>query len=156
MNNMSTGYLSRTSQSQVLLTLDSEASETKNQDTWVLLGQRHICIMWDRFSVHRHTYVFVKVKSTRLHWILSAVSRRLVCLALIIGRNITLGSYLTSIRFSSSRMETMQAMSSLNLLRENCPVLLLSKPRKAKMSTRSIKQRARTTSKKRLRARNDR
>ena len=156
MNLTQIDFLSRTSRAQAWLTLDSELSGLKNRDIWVCLGLRHTCTMWELFSVHRHTYVYVKVRSTRSRLIACAIFQPLVYLALIIGRNITLGSWLTLIRFSSSQMETMQVMSSLNPLLESCQILLQSKCQKAKMSTRSIKRKAQTTSKKKLRARDDR
>jgi 5S rRNA maturation endonuclease (ribonuclease M5) len=43
------GSASLTSQSLVLLTCVSEASDTKNPSIWEWLGLRHTCIMWERF-----------------------------------------------------------------------------------------------------------
>lgn len=143
------GSLSHTSQGLESLTYDSGQSVTKNQGTWDYLAQRHVCIMWERFSVHRHTYAYVKVKSTRLHWISSAVFRRLVLLALTIGRSITVGSWLTLIKFSSSQMETMLALNSVSPFPESCPILLSYKHRKAKTLTRYTSYTAQITSKKR-------
>ena len=149
MKHIRIGSASLTSQSLVLLTCVSGVSDTKNPSIWEWLGLRHTCIMWERFSVHRHTYVYVRAKSTPLLWTWFVTFRRLVSLASIIGRNITIGSWLISTRFSSSRTETMQAMISVSPFLENCPTLSSYKRQKAKMLIRSLGLTEQTISKKR-------
>ena len=109
------GSLYLTSQGRVWLIYGFGPWIHKSRSIWDSLVQIHISTTSHRFLKRRHTYVFVKVRLTRLRSILFAAYLPWACLELTIGRNIIHVYWLTLIKYFFFLMAITLVLSSVSL-----------------------------------------